>query len=70
MSTLNTAVKSLVCGIAATIITLTMSWSVVHATATYSWPSEVQAAHSAVTRVALQPKHPWFGQPAPAVLVD
>ena len=67
MSIVNTTVKSLLCGVAATVITLTMSWSVVHSTATFH---EVGVAHPAVTRVALQSRHQWFGQPAPAVLVD
>jgi hypothetical protein len=70
MSTVNTTVKSLLCGVAAIIVTLTMSWSVVHSTATNPWASEAAVAHHAVTRMALQPKHQWFGQPAPAVLVD
>ena len=70
MSTVDTTVKSLVCGVAAALITLTMSWSVVHSTATFPWASEAGVAHPAVTRVALQSRHQWFGQPAPAVLVD
>jgi len=49
---------------------LTMSWSVVHSSATFPYASEVSVAHPAVTQVALQSKHQWFGQPAPAVLVD
>jgi hypothetical protein len=70
MSTVNTAVKTLLCGVAATLATLTMSWSVVHSTATFPYAAEVGVAHPAVTRVALQPRHQWLGQPAPAVLVD
>ncbi|HXR92863.1 MAG TPA: hypothetical protein VN750_21560 [Steroidobacteraceae bacterium] len=70
MSTVNTAVRALLCGVAATLATLTMSWSVVHSTATFPYASEVSVAHPAVTQVALQPRHQWFGQPAPAVLVD
>ena len=71
MNALNATVKSVVCGAAAMAATLVMSWSVVHSTATYPWASEVSVAHPvAVTRVALQPRHQWLGQPAPAVLVD
>lgn len=70
MSTVNTTVKSLLCGVAAALITLTMSWSVVHSTETNHWAYEGGVAHPAVTRVALQARHQWFGQPAPAVLVD
>ena len=70
MSTVNTAVRTLLCGVAATLATLTMSWSVVHSTATFPYASQVSVAHPAVTQVALQPRHQWFGQPAPAVLVD
>ncbi len=70
MTTLNGTLKSLLCGAAALAVTLTMSWSVVHATATYPWATEVSAAQPAVAKVALQPRHQWFGQPAPAVLVD
>ena len=70
MSTVDTTVKSLICGVAAALITLTMSWSVVHSTATNPWASEAAVAHPAATRVALQARHQWFGQPAPAVLVD
>ena len=71
MNALNSTMKSLICGVAALAITLTMSWSVVHSTATYPWASEVGVAHPVtVTRVALQSRHQWLGQPAPAVLVD
>jgi len=72
MSTLMTGtVKALLCGVAAIMVTTTMSWSVVHATATYPWATDASVAHVApVAKVALQSRHAWFGQPAPAVLVD
>ncbi len=73
MSTLmNSTVKALLCGVAAMMVTATMSWSVVHSTATYPWASDISVAHAAVpvAKVVLQPRHAWFGQPAPAVLVD
>jgi hypothetical protein len=70
MITLNGTLKSLFCGAAAAAITLTLSWTVVHSTATFPWATEVGTAQPAVAKVALQPRHQWFGQPAPAVLVD
>jgi hypothetical protein len=72
MSTvMNSTLKALLCGVAAMMVTLTMSWSVVHATATYPWATDASVARAApVAKVALQPRHAWFGQPAPAVLVD
>ncbi len=70
MNVMNGTMKSLLCGVAALAVTLTMSWSVVHATATYPWASEVAVSHPAVAKVALQSQHAWFGQPSPAVLVD
>ncbi len=70
MNTMNGTVKALVCGAAAMMVTVIMSWSVVHATATFPYAAEVGAGHPAVAKVALQSQHAWFGQPAPAVLVD
>jgi hypothetical protein len=73
MSTLmNGTVKALLCGVAAMMVTTTMSWSVVHSTATYPWATDVTVARATapVAKVALQTRHTWFGQPAPAVLVD
>jgi hypothetical protein len=66
----NGTMRSLLCGVAAMVVTLAMSWSVVHATATYPWATEVAVSHPAVAKVALQSQHAWFGQPSPAVLVD
>ncbi len=73
MSTLmNGTVKALLCGVAAMMVTMTMSWSVVHSTATYPWATDVAVARTSapVAKVVLQARHAWFGQPAPAVLVD
>jgi hypothetical protein len=67
---MNGTVKSLLCGVAAMAVTLVMSWSVVHATSTFGYATEPTVAHPVVAKVALQSRHPWFGQPAPAVLVD
>ena len=72
MSALNGSVKSLVCGIAAMVITVSMSYSVVQATATDPWLSvhDVAVARPAIAKSSVRPEHAWFGQPSPAVLVD
>jgi len=72
MSALNSTVKSVVCGAAALAVTLVMSLSVVHATATNPWASpRAQAGnHASVAWTSIEPENAWFGQPSPAVLVD
>jgi hypothetical protein len=61
--------KRVLCGFAAIAVTAIMSLTVVHATSTFAYAT-VSVAHPAVEKVALQPRHQWFGQPSPAVLVD
>ena len=70
MNALNGTVKSLVCGIAAMMITVSMSWSMVEATATVPWVAAVGVAHSTAVKPTVRSQHAWFGQPSPAVLVD
>jgi hypothetical protein len=70
MSAINSTVKHVVCGVAAMVISLSMSWSMVKATATYPYLGGTLIAPPAVAKVATQPPHAWFGQPSPAVLVD
>ncbi len=72
MNALNGTVKSVVCGIAAMVITVSMSVSMVQATATDPWISahDVAVAHAAVASLSVRSEHAWFGQPSPAVLVD
>jgi hypothetical protein len=61
-----TLYRDLTCAAAATLITLVLSVSFLESTA---YPPGVHAA-PAVRFVAIQPRHAWFGQPEPAVLVD
>jgi hypothetical protein len=61
-----TLYRDLTCGAAATLITLVLSLSFLQST---SVPPGVHAA-PALPLVGIQPKHAWFGQPEPAVLVD
>jgi hypothetical protein len=57
--------RDLACGAAAVLITLLLSVTFVQST---SVPPGAHA--SGHVFLALQPKHAWFGQPEPAVLVD
>jgi hypothetical protein len=66
MSTINTALKTLACGIGSLAITAVLSWTFVQSTATA--PSAVSAAQMA--KLTIQQRHVWFGQSQPAVLVD
>ena len=69
MSTLNTGLKTLACGFGALVITMVMSWSFVQSTtAAPSVTLDAPAAHMA--KLTIQPRHIWFGQSQPAVLVD
>ncbi len=70
MSSVNNVVKSLACGAAALVITLTTSAGVVQSTATYHWSLAAAGSHPVVVKLAVQSPHAWFGQPSPAVLVD
>ena len=67
MNTFATTVyRDLICGAAATLITLVLSLSFLQSTA------RAPGVHAAPTLrlVAIPPGHAWFGQPEPAVLVD
>ena len=69
MSTLNNGMKALACGFGALAITLVMSWSFVQSTTAAPGVSlEMAAPHMA--KLTIQPRHIWFGQSQPAVLVD
>lgn len=72
MSALNSTVQSVVCGAAAIAVTLVMSLSVVHATATNPWatPTPRAAGSHSSAWASIEPENAWFGQPSPAVLVD
>ena len=67
MNALNAVLKALACGMGALAITAVMSWSFVQVSATA--PGEtVHVAQMA--KLTIQPRHVWFGQSQPAVLVD
>jgi len=68
MSTMNTGLKALVCGLGALAITVVMSWTLVTSTATV--PGSNAAPTAKVARLTIQQRHMWFGQSQPAVLVD
>lgn len=69
MSTLNTSLKALACGLGALAITVVMSWSFVESTSAAPWTSEAgPTTHMA--KLTAQSRHVWFGQSQPAVLVD
>ena len=70
MSIPNGVLKSLLCGVAAMMITTTMSWGMIQSTATYPWAASVETTRPATAKVLLTPLHTWLGQPSPAVLVD
>jgi hypothetical protein len=64
---LNNGLKAVSCGAAAVVITLAMTFSVVHSTAVVRTTPPAPAAWMA--KLTVQPGT-WFGQPSPAVLVD
>jgi hypothetical protein len=68
MSTLNTSLKTLACGMGALAITAVMSWSLVQSTSTV--PGASAAPTARVAKLTIQQRHVWFGQAQPAVLVD
>ncbi len=57
--------RALTCAAASAAITLVIAGSFVQST---SLPPGAHARNGAF--VAVQPRHAWFGQPEPAVLVD
>jgi len=73
MSALKNTLKSLACAMAAAVITVSMSYGMVTSSAAlpigYSSVNDT-GSHIALAKVLIQPSHPWFGQPSPAVLVD
>ncbi|HZO22970.1 MAG TPA: hypothetical protein VFB37_10760 [Steroidobacteraceae bacterium] len=69
MSTVNNGLKALACGFGALAITMVLSWSFVESTtAAPSVTLDAPATHMA--KLTIQPRHIWFGQSQPAVLVD
>jgi hypothetical protein len=62
---LSTLYRDVTCGAAAALITLIAGLGFVQATAL---PPGMHA--DGIAFVAVQPRHAWFGQPEPAVLVD
>jgi hypothetical protein len=69
MSTLNTGLKALACGLGALAITAVMSWTFVESTSTPPWTAGPSVT-STMVKLTIQPRHVWFGQSQPAVLVD
>jgi hypothetical protein len=65
---LNNGLKVVACGAAAVTITLVMSLSLIQSTAVVRTGSYAPAHW--VAEVSVKPRHTWFGQPHPAVLVD
>jgi hypothetical protein len=61
--------RDLTCGAAAALITLVLSASFVQSTEVAPG-MRAAAGSTAHLFIALQPRHAWFGQPKPAVLVD
>jgi hypothetical protein len=68
MNTLNTGLKALACGLGALAITSVMSWTFVQSTS--ASPEAFSSASHQVAKLTIQPRHVWFGQSQPAVLVD
>ena len=70
MNVSNGLVKSLLCGAAALVITSSMSYSMVVSSNTLPFGLAPQADRPILAKRLVTPLHAWFGQPAPAVLVD
>jgi hypothetical protein len=72
MSALKNTLKSLACALAAAVITVSMSYGMVTSSAALpiGFSGNDTGSHIALAHVLIQPSHPWFGQPSPAVLVD
>jgi hypothetical protein len=72
MSAINNGLKAVACGLGALAITTVMSWSFVESTSSAPFANLANAANptAQVAKLANQPRHVWFGQSQPAVLVD
>ena len=66
MSTINSSLRTLACGMGALAITAVLSWTFVQSTSLA--PGAAPAARMA--KLTIQQRHVWFGQSQPAVLVD
>lgn len=69
MNAMNTCLKALACGLGALAITAVMSWSFVESTSAAPWTNEASPT-THMAKLTVQPRHVWFGQSQPAVLVD
>ncbi|HEY3786661.1 MAG TPA: hypothetical protein VGL55_15395 [Steroidobacteraceae bacterium] len=69
MSTVNNSLKALACGFSALAVTMVLSWSFVESTTAAPGVTLV-APTTHMAKLAIQPRHIWFGQSQPAVLVD
>ena len=70
MRVTNGLVKSLLCGVAAIVITSSVSYSMVVSSNSYPVGFDSQVSRPVLAKRLVTPLHAWFGQPAPAVLVD
>ncbi len=70
MSVSNGLVKSLLCGVAALVITSSVSYSMVVSSNSLPVGFSSDVSRPALAKMLVTPLHAWFGQPAPAVLVD
>lgn len=70
MSILENGLKAVACGLAAVAVTAVMSWSFVQSTSGVPFVNLWTPATTQVAKLANQPRHVWFGQSRPAVLVD
>ncbi|HEY4210052.1 MAG TPA: hypothetical protein VGM84_01115 [Steroidobacteraceae bacterium] len=70
MNVSNGLVKSLLCGVAALVITSSVSYSMVVSSNSLPIGFGADVSRPTVARMMVTPLHAWFGQPAPAVLVD
>ena len=67
MSTINSTLRSLACGLGALAITAALSWSFVQSTSNAPGGA---APVAQMAKITIQQRHVWFGQSQPAVLVD
>ena len=72
MNAINDGLKAVACGLGALAITTVMSWSFVESTSSAPFANLTHAASptAQVAKMTIQPRHVWFGQSQPAVLVD
>ncbi len=70
MSVSNGLVKSLLCGVAAIVITSSVSYSMVVSSNSLPVGFGTDVSRPALAKMLVTPLHAWFGQPTPAVLVD